>query len=477
MIQKRDDTEEAEKKNKDEKVKEALEDKIEDADETKDTDEDAEEDEEAEEFKVKDLLNLILEGDTKDLTVFDSSTEDVRKIYEGEASEILSNIKDAEIESFRAPKLIINISEEGKIELDSIINLLPEEGEVTLFDIDKDEEVLTGIKEDIADVFEDVLVLSLEVPSDLIINIKAEDEVAIDKEVTTEDSLVEDVIKANGLSSLRIKNINANEYWINESIQTREDLNIIYDNFILPTSNKALIEKFKKVTGFKDIIDEAVEKMDLKEEVESDKEEICEKCNNLKDKCICHGKDCTCESCKKKIEKVEESVELKSESDQLNKGAAAVDKELTNQNINEVTITDVNYPGQIGIMFDSKEDREKGKVIIEGVFEKLNWHPTKIEDIEENGKFGVTYNDIEAKAVVKIGLKEENENINENVKRSELTKFNDYIEGRFLPGDIYDLVIERANEFKPLSQDEVAQMMRDKGLPWTTYNLDNLKKE
>lgn len=89
--------------------------------------------------------------------------------------------------------------------------------------------------------------MAFETPEILRVFILAPHVVSTDEEedLTAEQKLVSDIIKANGLSPYKLENAQTNEYWINQSIHAKEDLNYIYENFIVPTNDKELLDLLK----------------------------------------------------------------------------------------------------------------------------------------------------------------------------------------------------------------------------------------
>lgn len=83
----------------------------------------------------------------------------------------------------------------------------------------------------------------------------------------TEESLIEEIIKSYpGLKLNRINNSLAEEYFIAESIRLNEDIDLVYKNFVKPTSNEKLIEHFKSYTGYEDEVDKFLKEHNISKE-------------------------------------------------------------------------------------------------------------------------------------------------------------------------------------------------------------------
>lgn len=266
-----DDTEEQVEEETEETVEEALD--TTDEEETVEEVEDEKEvvEEEIPEPKVIDFINKILEKDNKAVAIYDNSP-DVKKIFGGVIENIPHAIKEYKIVGFNSPKMIINIdSNQTPSEIDKVNYLVKlfndnEIEDITVFDVNKDEEVFEGKVDDLLDEFKDSYFISFEVPSKITLFVEPNDDVVEieNEQPTVEEALVSDIIKENKLSEYKINNPLANEYWINDAITTGEDLDVIYEQYVVKTGNKDLIERFKKITGFKDAVDEAKEKFEDK---------------------------------------------------------------------------------------------------------------------------------------------------------------------------------------------------------------------
>lgn len=268
---KADDTEEqVEEEETEETVEEALDTTDDETVEEVEKEEEVVE-EEIPEPKAIDFIDKILEKNDKEIVIYDNSP-DVKKIFEGVVQSIPHAIKEYKVVGFNSPKMIINIDGSqtpGEMDkVDYLVKFFNDNAieDITVFDVDKDEEVFEGKIDDLLNEFKDSYLVSFEIPSKITLFVESDGDVAEieNEEVTVQEALVSDIIKENNLSESKINNPLANEFWINDAIQTGDDLDLIYEQYIIKTGNKDLIERFKKVTGYKDVVDEAKENFENK---------------------------------------------------------------------------------------------------------------------------------------------------------------------------------------------------------------------
>ena len=85
-------------------------------------------------------------------------------------------------------------------------------------------------------------------------------------EETVEESLIRNIISENNLRQRKANQINTVEYFISESINNKEDLDKIYEQFIVPCDSPMLTHQFKDVTGYKDNVDTFLEDKNITRE-------------------------------------------------------------------------------------------------------------------------------------------------------------------------------------------------------------------
>lgn len=267
-----DDTEEVEESLEEDKEEAEKEEEIKVEETEEEVDEEPEDVEEVEKPKCIDLRNKILEAEEKDITIYEN-TDEGKKVFEGQIKEIPFAIRESNLAGFNTPYLIINIDKSQtpgeKDKVKYFLELFNDDAveNISVYDVAQDEELVNGKAKDILEKYGEEYLVSFEVPSKLILFIdkgEKEFEEVDEPEFTEEDALVADIIKENYLNINNINKVNSNEYWINESVKSREDLNFIYEHYVFTTANKSLIERFKKVTNFKDVIDEARENFESK---------------------------------------------------------------------------------------------------------------------------------------------------------------------------------------------------------------------
>lgn len=70
-----------------------------------------------------------------------------------------------------------------------------------------------------------------------------------------EDIFTEHLIKQNGLKESKLTTSGSVENFIRESIESKEDLDKVYENFVLPLNDASLEKEFKYITGYRDETD------------------------------------------------------------------------------------------------------------------------------------------------------------------------------------------------------------------------------
>lgn len=193
-----------------------------------------EEVEDEEEFKLEtvgDLFSLIVESEDLENVVIDGV----------EQKEISEEILEQDFKSFNVGEgfLVAYVSEDdGKISVEDLLSKFDDEEsfKISLMDSEEFEEVITGSKEEVLEKCGTYFIDTLQKPEHLVISISDREE----KEV--EESLFEEICKVNKLASYRADKADSTEFWIKESLETKEDLDIIYRDYVKGTK---LAERFK----------------------------------------------------------------------------------------------------------------------------------------------------------------------------------------------------------------------------------------
>lgn len=136
---------------------------------------------------------------------------------------------------------------------------------IHLCDAESSETFYSGDVDTICSDFGKLKVVKLENPEILVFFINNENNVEAKEEAvkSDEEKLVDEIVDANGLSKYKVTRPGTEENFIKDCICESEDLNLIYEKFVLPTANKNLIESFKAVTGYKDELDLVLEKQNV----------------------------------------------------------------------------------------------------------------------------------------------------------------------------------------------------------------------
>ena len=136
---------------------------------------------------------------------------------------------------------------------------------IHLCDAESSETFCSGDSDTICSDFGKLKVVKLENPEILVFFINNEHNVEGKEETvkSDEEKLVDEIVDANGLSKYKVTRPGTEENFIKDCICESEDLNLVYEKFVLPTANKNLIESFKAITGYKDELDLVLEKQNV----------------------------------------------------------------------------------------------------------------------------------------------------------------------------------------------------------------------
>lgn len=221
---------------------------------------------------VEELFDTIIEpSNIRKVNIFDVNGNE---IYSGECPEMDNEYSTPwlteEILSWDVAdgRLILNVSEDrtGTVLNTALVGLDPNTDEIDLFDVDADEEVYTGSYLEVIEEYgEFYSLVSIEAPD--MLNIVVDHELSEDLENDDPDdedwsdepwyeSLTKKVCEANNLRYYRAEKVGSQEYWIRESIKAKEDLGVIYQNFLKGVVTEDVINQFKAETGFRTPLDE-----------------------------------------------------------------------------------------------------------------------------------------------------------------------------------------------------------------------------
>ena len=206
-----------------------------------------------------DLLEWISEPEKINTVVVKNDLGDV--IYDGEFSELPHEIISADIERWGGDDTVLCVNIDS--DLDSydrynsfadVFDKCASDCSITVYDESSDDIDTLDAKKAI-EYYADAAVLGIETPK--VISIVVENNIKpYTQESKEENGLEEAIFKLHGLSARKINNPRCDEYWIHESLENEEDLDVLYEHYIRGTS---LEKQFKRETGYRDAVDEAVD--------------------------------------------------------------------------------------------------------------------------------------------------------------------------------------------------------------------------
>lgn len=185
--------------------------------------------------------------------------------WSSEDSMLVLNV-DSDVDSYEPP---YNTVEDALEDFDSF------EDNITIFDESAEGDVFTGNKEEAIEMYGDLPLLSIEAPA--VISIVTDNNIQpYSKEEDSLSPLEEDIYRIHHLSARKINNPKCNEYWIHESLENKEDLDILFEHYIKGT---VLEQQFKRVTGYRDAVDEAYDltETEARHDDEAETQEIAKK--------------------------------------------------------------------------------------------------------------------------------------------------------------------------------------------------------
>lgn len=247
---------------------------------------------------VTQLLEAVMDSDNlSEVEITNDLGRAIKTIYRGSYSTLPADIANATCKSFNTANQILSCNIDPKscsgLLLSDILDKFDdsEAENIYLYDIDTSEELYSGKKRGALSEYGKCSLISIDTPSIVRLTISDPSVKLTENRTLTRKNLVDKILEANQLSKYRINKPLSQEYWINESINHREDLDTIYELYVKNT-NQALITEFKAATGYSVPLDEAFEagyaaaleelksSGAIKESV-ADMNKRCEKCNTL----------------------------------------------------------------------------------------------------------------------------------------------------------------------------------------------------
>lgn len=221
-----------------------------------------------------DIFNAITSPENVDkIVIFNLSDDDSepKTLYTGSKEDLPMNIVGSPCRSFDVADGYLSCNIDADVEntnrpLRKALECFSDDktDKVLIWDQAAGEEVFAGTKDEACKKFGHCEFISFETPAVIRITIDnpgiiACDELEDEKVETDVDKLVKKIIDANNLSQYKTDKPNTNEYWIRTCLEENDDVELIYESFVKPTENKALIKEFKAVTGYNNALEAAYE--------------------------------------------------------------------------------------------------------------------------------------------------------------------------------------------------------------------------
>lgn len=216
---------------------------------------------------VSDVVKSIINPEHIDTVVV---TDGDRVIYEGSFEDLPRNIYGAECIHFDVADgyLSCNIDLEETVTNSPLGRFLDKFGDdetekITLWDQATNDEVFTGTRDEAIKRYGNFEFSSVEAPSVLRLSVIGPEFVTQSdlegEEISDLEQLANKVLTENNMSVYKSKNTKSDDFWVKHSIQHLEDIELIYERYVKPTGNKALIKEFKYLTGYSNPVEEAFE--------------------------------------------------------------------------------------------------------------------------------------------------------------------------------------------------------------------------
>lgn len=234
------------------------------------------EDIQIEDVKLNDFISLMSDPENIETSVFDYDSENPEEfIYHGSFAEMPYPFLDSTLVGFNVGgghfTIYVDTESENtdnKWTVRNVLDLCEDDffDNLSVWDVDADEELYFGTVDTARDEFGNLVVHHLDTP--LYLELKCRD-INVPEDLKTEfkenldysdpeDKLISDIIFENDLLERKVNNEGTNEYWIARSIRDKEDLDVIYNEFV-DRKSESLKREFKDVTGYMDKYDLALE--------------------------------------------------------------------------------------------------------------------------------------------------------------------------------------------------------------------------
>lgn len=256
------------------------------------------------------LEHIVEPENIEDVVVIDLDNDE-ETVFSGSFEDLPETIKDSEFVSFNVGegRLIVNvdITDDTKPTLKDALAMFDDDfnDQIDIWDQSTGDNVFTGTKETCLQEYGDSSFLSFEAPERLVLNLRNVEiteglEVSMKEGLdlsVPEDELIYNVFVENGFRDSRMDKEGTPEFWIAQCIRNKDDLDVIYKNYIF-NKDSDLIRQFKEVTGYKDDVerkadeytfDPEEEKNFVEDDVEAAHQEALDKLRNEKAYAVIYG--------------------------------------------------------------------------------------------------------------------------------------------------------------------------------------------
>lgn len=219
---------------------------------------------------ITEVLGSVLDTDKIQKVVVSNKADDKEtELFNGEYKDLPSRLAAAECTGFDVAdhQLACNVDQDevhGRRCVGDILSKFCDDttDNICLVDVASSDEIFRGNKADAIEKFGKCGFISIDTPAVIRLTICDPTLVADAADDTAKDpaeALVEHIFAANNLSKYRASKPTSKEFWISESIMQKDDLELIYETFVKPSSDAALISEFKSITGYRNELEEAYE--------------------------------------------------------------------------------------------------------------------------------------------------------------------------------------------------------------------------
>lgn len=221
--------------------------------------------EEATPVVLDEFIQTVVEPENMEhVTIYDIEQDSIDPIFDGKFEDIPESLKASEIVGFNSKdgRLHVNIDITNRSDdnLRKHLALFNDDfnEKIDLWDVTTGDCVFTGTKESCINEYADSEFVSFEHPEDIEINVRSVKVVEALKQNSVdealdltkpEDKLIYDILVANELSNYKVDRVGSPEYWLADCIRNKEDLDVIFKNYV-DGKSEDLVNEFKSVTKY-----------------------------------------------------------------------------------------------------------------------------------------------------------------------------------------------------------------------------------